>query len=540
MNETLAKLIEELKGAGSQARWAIAACVGLVLIVAGTAVVRAKNPHMVVLESNLDSQSFNAAATALANAGIHFEPTTGGAPYAILVDESQIHDARIAVHISGEFLGGTRGISSGINGSSSVLLGQTERRQRSEKRLWEEAEIQLERLNYVAKAKVTVSGPMPSPLARLKADQRRASIVLTLRGLSALSGTETRALVGIVRGATGVMDERITIVDQHSNLIFDGKDAGGAESLLELEQRYGEEKTDAVQRLLDRTFGPGLTVVGVTGSWSQVQEESISETLDPGKKPRTERTRSTETPEWPRDIGGPAGVAANTQEGTNSDLDVASLGQKATTTEEERQYAFGSKTTHTVSQPHRLERISISLVLDESIQDRRTDAEAIVKGLVGFDQERGDVLEIATSSLHGIQRDEQGAPVLPDAPEPPAAANPTLELAMQYGLEIVSGLAFLFVLLRSLKSARSGGGAAGSGAPGTVTAGGTVVPMGKGGAARASGDSGATDVFDDEVDLDALARAHIEELLREEPEKVSALLSRWALAEEDFGASARS
>ena len=36
----------------------------------------------------------------------------------------------------------------------------------------------------------------------------------------------------------------------------------------------------------------------------------------------------------------------------------------------------------------------------------------------------------------------------------------------------------------------------------------------------------------EEVDLDALA--HIEELLQQEPERVSALLSRWALSEERF------
>ncbi|MDG1492178.1 MAG: hypothetical protein P8R43_09820, partial [Planctomycetota bacterium] len=39
---------------------------------------------------------------------------------------------------------------------------------------------------------------------------------------------------------------------------------------------------------------------------------------------------------------------------------------------------------------------------------------------------------------------------------------------------------------------------------------------------------------DEEVDLDALARARIEELLQSEPERVSALLSRWALSEERF------
>ena len=50
----------------------------------------------------------------------------------------------------------------------------------------------------------------------------------------------------------------------------------------------------------------------------------------------------------------------------------------------------------------------------------------------------------------------------------------------------------------------------------------------------------AGDVADEEVDIDALARAHIEELLQNEPERVSALLSRWALSEDRFAETSAS
>ena len=36
---------------------------------------------------------------------------------------------------------------------------------------------------------------------------------------------------------------------------------------------------------------------------------------------------------------------------------------------------------------------------------------------------------------------------------------------------------------------------------------------------------------EEEVDLDLLARQHVERMLEEDPEKVAALLSRWALGE---------
>ena len=58
---------------------------------------------------------------------------------------------------------------------------------------------------------------------------------------------------------------------------------------------------------------------------------------------------------------------------------------------------------------------------------------------------------------------------------------------------------------------------------------------GAGGGESSPGRSSAqSEGANEEVDLDALARAHIEELLQSEPERVSALLSRWALSEERF------
>lgn len=532
MNAVFANLLTQLKNAGPSARWAMGAVLGFVLLIAGTLAVQARNPHFVVLAADLDAPTFNTAITALAGADIRYETSMGPPPYMIRVEESKKYEAAAAIHQSGEFLGSSRGISSGLGGSSSVFLGQSERHQRTQKRLWEEAEMQLESLNYVAKANLTVSGAQTSPLARLRPDERRASVVLTLRGLAAPSASETRALVGIVRGATGVPEERITIADQHSNVIFDGADANGPDSLMALEEKFSRDRSNQAQQLLDRAFPPGLTVVGVRGTWKQVREESISNTLDPSKKPRSERTRKTEAPEWPRSLGGPAGVAANTQEGSSNTGTVSAPPATATTSEKETDYTFGSTTTHRVSQPHQLERLSISLVLDESLADRIEDAEALVKGLVGFDETRGDVIVTRSTALPSVERDAEGQPVIPEPIEPEAPTSPMVEMALEHGLELLAGIAFLMVLLRSLKSAKSA--ATGSAKGGTSGAGGRSI----GGAAAGSGSGSSGDAdfndMDEGVDMDALARAHIEELLQSEPEKVSSLLSRWALAEDSF------
>ena len=88
-----------------------------------------------------------------------------------------------------------------------------------------------------------------------------------------------------------------------------------------------------------------------------------------------------------------------------------------------------------------------------------------------------------------------------------------VEVLIQRAIEIVAALAFVFVLVKSLKrSAR---------------------PSAASAEARAA--LGAAPEKD--VDLDVLARAHVDELLRTNPEKVGQLLSRWAKDETHYSRS---
>ena len=136
MNDLFGTLWTQLKNAGPAARWALGSCVGLAVMVSTFLAWQARNPHFTVLAADLDTQAFNTAITALAGAGIRYETSMGPAPYMIRVEEGKKYEARNAVHLSGEFLGGSRGISSGLEGSSSVFLGQSERHPRTQKRLW--------------------------------------------------------------------------------------------------------------------------------------------------------------------------------------------------------------------------------------------------------------------------------------------------------------------------------------------------------------------------------------------------------------------
>ena len=90
-----------------------------------------------------------------------------------------------------------------------------------------------------------------------------------------------------------------------------------------------------------------------------------------------------------------------------------------------------------------------------------------------------------------------------------------MELLLTRGVEIVAALAFVLVLLKSLKGPKSAGAKGGSGARG--------------------GAGGADTEPQVELDPALVARAQIDELVKSNPRKVGEILSRWA-SEDTVGA----
>jgi len=528
MNDLIKNLISQLRESSASARWALGACVGFAVVASALLTWQARNPHYVVLATDLDTQQFNKAVSALSQAGIRYETTLGSPPYLIRVEESEQFVARQAIHNKGGYLNSSRGINGALEGSSTVFLGSQERQQRSDKRRWEELELQLEGLDFVAKAKVIESGAPKSPLVPRKRSDRGVSVVLSLRGLYSPSAAQTQSMVGIISNGTSADPSRISIVDQHSNSIFDGATSDGRDTLRSLADKEESVRTRRAQAHLDQLFGQGLATASVTAAFEHVQEESISELLEPSKKPHTERTRTTESSDFKASVGGPIGVTRNIQgAATNSGQPATRAPSTSTVSEEEASYAFGSKMTRRVAQQYQLARLTVNVAVDESIAEQIDVAVAQVKMTVGFDESRGDAIAQSVVRFPHLERAEDGAAILPLTEPAAAPTNPLVIKALEHGLEIIAGLAFLFMLTKSLKSARTGASNASE----------TGGPNGDSAPRRSRT---AQDLPAEEVDLDALARAHIEELLQSEPERVSALLSRWALSEENFADSSSS
>ena len=506
------RILELLAGAPTGARVALAAGALLLVAVVLLGGWQASQPDFVPLRAGLSEAQRAAAESALSEGGMAYEVSPYPGPYTIHVDRGELYRAQNLVALAGALAPEQVGIPTGATSMSSVWQTTVERLQSARKREWQECEKQLEALEFVEQATVTGSLGDASPFSEEEAPTISVSLVLA-RGVA--PGDELgESVAKIVRYRFDTPPENVVIVDQRGRLLYDGSsldaEAPRADHLLELEVRHDAQKAALANAGLARMFGEGLAHVTVDSEWSHDRVESVKESVDPESKVvLSEHTTSSKTPTGSA-AGGVAGASSNTayEAGVeNAAIGGTGSGALAQESETQRMHAFGRETTHQVSVTPTLRRMSIALAVDQSLEARLPQLEEWVKAALHFDEERGDRFSSFATPFAGVARGEDGAPVPPEPAPAPPEPNPIVELLLRRGIELAAGLAFLVVLVKSLRGARR---ALGEAAAQAETARAAARP---------------------EVDADALARLQVEELVRSDPERVGEILSRWALEE---------
>lgn len=517
MSSKLNTILELWRKAAPRARLAVGASLTLLLLVVGLGGYQASRPDFVPLRAGLDDVQRAACEAALAEGALPYEVSPFPGPYTIYVDRRSLYKARNLVALSGALTPPELGIPSGSTRVSSVWQTTVERLQTARKREWQECEKQLQALDFVERATVTGSLATSSPFAPEPAPTISVSLVLK-PGVT--PGAHLgRAVAKIVRYRFNTPPENVVVVDQHGRMLYDGSELaeGGprADDLLELERRHDQHKAAIANGGLAQMFGAGVAHVTVDSEWSYDRVESIRESLDPENKVVvSESSTSSKTPTG----GGPGGAAGtSTNLATEFGVENAAPGRSAqapTAMAQEsgtqRVTAVGRETRHQLSHAPTMRRMSIALAVDSTLADRLPELEKWVKAALHFDEARGDRFSAFATAFAGIERDERGLPV-PATTAPPAEPNVWLELLLERGLEVLAGLVFVVVLLKSLKGARAA-------------------------LSRAAETSGAVAQLP-AVDPELLARVRVEELIQSDPERVGEILSRWALEDEPVGAS---
>jgi flagellar M-ring protein FliF len=373
-------------------------------IVAGTIVVfyfvfiASSSPNLVVAYSDLAPEDSAAIADELEKEGIAYE--VGGGGSTVSVPANKVAQVRIKLAQSGLPRGGG---SVGLEIFDKTNFGATDFVQQVNYVRGLEGELarSINTLESVRASRVHIVIPRE---AIFKEDQEEAtaSVLLQLRPGAHLTQDQVRGISNLVTNSVeGLEPGGVTIVDETGHVLFDGATmdspfaAGATSSQLELQRQYELALQRDVEATLARTVGAGRSAVTIR---ARLNFDSVTEEKDAfGAEPQV-RSTSTSSEVFTGNglnVGGIPGTGSNaaTTPGTGT---TANGNSSYTRTETTTNNEMDRTSTSTVRAPGSVEKLSVAVVLDESVTaPQETAITSAVAAAVGLDQTRGDTISVA-------------------------------------------------------------------------------------------------------------------------------------------------
>src|SRR6185312_14176411 len=350
-----------------------------------------------------------------------------------------------------------------------------------------ELERTITSINLVQSARVHLVLPQRQMFSRDR-QEASASIVLKVRGK--LSSGQVAAIQHLVAAAVPNLNpNHVSIVDDQGNLLARGD--GDASTALtssnaeEMRVNYESRMAHNVEQLLERSVGAGKARVDVHAEMNFDRVTTNSETYDPDGQV----VRSTQTDNQSEQNGTSSGAAVsvstnlpNGQTAPNNSGD--NKQSKSTHTQETVNYEISKTVKSQISDQGTVKRLSVAVLVDgtssvgndgkKTYQPRSPDElkqlTALVRSAVGYDEKRGDTVEVVNMPFAGAEE-----------PPPPAAVwnlmglekGDLIHLGTTAGTALIGLLILMLVVKpmfgRILDTAKTLGGGvpalAGAGAP---------------------------------------------------------------------------
>ena len=531
--------------------------VGLAAAVAAGvgAALWSQGPTYNLLYGNLAGDDAAQITQVLGGAGIEYKLENGGAT--IAVPAEKVADARLL--LAGQGLPSTGGFAS-MTRDSGFGLSQFMEGARYQHALETELAQTIGSLQPVSAARVHIAAARQSAFVR-DHQPPSASVFLQLRSGGRLSGEQISAITHLVASSVPELtSEQVTVVDQQGRLLSSPQghdDAALHQQQLELSRQVEEEYAQRVESLLAPLVGAGRVRAQVVAQFDMSAVEEAREQYRPDsqivRSEQTSEEQSANGAGGPRGIPGSlsnqppdAGVALPASAGASlaaakapasgqADASTTAAAPVNSAKQATRNFEIDRTVAYTRQPGGRLKRLSVAVLIDNArtagkdgkVAERAlTDKEleritSLVKDAVGFDQSRGDSVNVMNAAWNG-------EPIANGAVE--AAAIPIWEKSWaQQLVKIIAGLIIVIVLvfmvikptlsqlLAPLKAAPSPKALPGQ-QGGAET--GTAVAAGGGGAAGAGPGNNNTLAYEQQL---AQART----LVTQDPARVAQVVKGW-------------
>jgi flagellar M-ring protein FliF len=380
----------------------------------GFLILRVTAPQMTPLFTDLTVEDSTAIVKDLERQGIAYELKNDGA--IIMVARDQVARVRMRLAEGGLPKGG--GIGYEIFDKSDAL-GATSFVQNINHLRAMEGELArtIRSIDRVQAARVHLVLPERPLFSREKVEPS-ASIVLKVRGT--LESQQVRAIRHLVASAVnGLKPERVSIVDEAGRLLADGASGESDQPGGRAEERqaaYERRLRQEVESIVSSVVGPGRARVQLTAEFDFNRITQTSDQFDPeGRVLRSSQTREEQsTTSDGRDgqvtvgneLPGAGGAARPPAPAPEGQTPVQRDQSKKS--EEIANYEISRTTKTEVIEGARVKRVSVAVLVDgsyakgdngENAYQPRSAEEiqrigALVRSAIGFDQKRGDQVEV--------------------------------------------------------------------------------------------------------------------------------------------------
>ena len=399
--------------------------------------LRVSTPDMKVLYSDLSTADSSAMAGKLQSGSIPFDVSADGTR--IMVAEKEVGRARLLLAEAGLPNGGSMGyeIFDKDSGFGTTNFVQNINQVRA---LEGELARTISSLQGVHNARVHIVLPQRELFSR-EARPSSASVFLGLRGTGGIESSQISAIQSLIASAVpGLKASNDSIIVNKGTLLA----RGGEEEVNlmtmkteEMRRNYETNMTSKVEDQVSRIVGYGNVRATVTAEINFDRISTNEELFDPEQQvvrsSQTTSESSTEQGEGGEDVS-----VENNLPGASGDLLGGGPTNESNRTEEVTNYEIGKTIRSTVREVGEIKKLSVAVLVDgrykpaekaapaegEEAKEEDEDAKpemvyeprsaeeitqitALVKSAVGFNEERGDTIEVVNMQFASVDT-EQG------------------------------------------------------------------------------------------------------------------------------------
>lgn len=280
-------------------------------------------------------------------------------------------------------------------------------------------------LDPIDQARVHLVIPERELFARDKKEPT-ASIVVKARGR--LNGEQVAAIQHLVASAVpGMSANRVSVIDEKGVLLGGGAAAGEVNPAIAIEDRQTaieDRLRQQVEQIVGSVVGPGRARVQVSAEVDFSRVTSNSESFDPdGQVVRSTQTVSSNSASSNRSGANQGVSVGNALPGAQTATGESGQSENEARTEETVNYEISRTTTTEVQEAGRVTRLSVAVAVDgraepgadgqpgewtprpeQEIQQIAT----LVKSAIGFDEKRGDRVEVVNMRFAPVDVPEAG------------------------------------------------------------------------------------------------------------------------------------